>query len=233
MQRRNFSSASVCTLVFAALGAPLARALTLGNLSNAEASQGLKAALEQGAASAVSLLGRPGGFLDNPKVRIPLPGYLDDAAKMLRMVGQGQRLDELTVAMNRAAEQAVPLAKDMLVGAARSMSVTDAKNILAGGDTSVTNFFAEKTRAPLFQRFLPIAEKATENVGAASMYNQIAGKIAGFGPDQAKSVRIEDYVANKSLDGLYLMIGDEEKKLRQDPLGASSDIVRKVFGALK
>ncbi|MEO8248593.1 MAG: DUF4197 domain-containing protein [Burkholderiales bacterium] len=232
MQRREFSSGSIIALALGLLPAA-ARAQPLASLSSGEATQGLKAALEQGAISAVNLLGKPGGFLENPKVRIPLPGYLEDAAGLLRMTGLGGRLDELVTAMNRAAEQAVPMAKDMLVDAAKSMSVTDAKNVLTGGETSVTDYFAKKTRAPLFKEFLPVAARATENVGAASLYNQVAGKAAGFNLVKAEDAKIEGYVANKALDGLFLMIGEEEKKLRANPLGASSDLLRKVFGSLK
>ena len=125
------------------------------------------------------------------------------------------------------------MAKDMLVDAAKSMSVTDAKNVLTGGETSVTDYFAKKTRAPLFKEFLPVAARATENVGAASLYNQVAGKAAGFNLVKAEDAKIEGYVANKALDGLFLMIGEEEKKLRANPLGASTDLLRKVFGSLK
>ena len=236
MQRRKFSSSAAGAL--ALLWLPMAPARAQGSsslaaLSGGEASQGVKAALEQGVASAVNLLGRPGGFLENPKVRIPLPGYLEDAAGLLRMTGLGGRLDELVTAMNHAAEAAVPMAKDMLVDAVRSMSVSDAKSVLAGGETSVTDFFARKTRAPLYQRFLPVAARATENVGAATLYNQIAGKAAGFNLVKSEDAKIESYVANKTLDGLFLMIGEEEKKLRANPLSAGSDLLRKVFGSLK
>ena len=237
MQRRKFSSGAAGALALAWLPIAPVRAQqassSLATLGSGEASQGIKAALEQGVASAVNLLGRPGGFLENPKVRIPLPGYLEDAAGLLRMTGLGGRLDELVTAMNHAAEAAVLLAKDMLLDAVRSMSLTDAKSILAGGATSVTDFFARKPRSTLFERFLPVAARATENVGAASLYNQIAGKAAGFNLVKSEDAKIENYVANKTLDGLYLMIGEEEKKLRANPLSAGSDLLRKVFGAVR
>jgi hypothetical protein len=135
--------------------------------------------------------------------------------------------------MNRAAEAAVPLARDLLVNAVRSMTVTDAKNILTGGATSVTSFFAEKTRAPLSVRFLPVVTSATRNVGLAEKYNKVAGKASGLGLVNKDDATIEQYLTRKSLDGLYLMIGEEEKKVRQDPAGSANAIVRKVFGALK
>jgi len=234
MNRRQFSSAATSALGLATMAAwRQAHALSLGDLTNTEASQGLKAALERGAMAAVGLLGKPGGFLDNPKVRIPLPSFLADAGKFLRAMGRGQQLDELEVAMNRAAEAAVPLARDLLTNAVKSMSVSDAKNILAGGDTSVTDFFAEKTRTPLAGRFLPVVTRATEKVGLAEKYNRVAGKAAGMGLVKKDDAAIEPYVTRKSLDGLYAMIGEEERKIRQDPAGSGSAILRKVFGSMK
>jgi hypothetical protein len=210
-----------------------AHALTLTDLSGADANAGVKAALERGALAAVGLLGRADGFLGNPKVRIPLPGYLDDVAKLMRTFGQGRRVDELETAMNRAAEAAVPMGRDLLVKAVREMTVTDAKNILTGGDTSVTNFFASKTREPLTGRFLPIVSKATEKVSLAQKYNDFAGKAARYGLVREQDANLQQYVTGKTLDGLYLVIGEEEKKIRQDPVGTGSQILKKVFGALK
>ena len=234
MDRRQFSSSAVSALGLATMAAwQQAHALGVGDLSNADASQGVKTALERGAVAAVGLLGRPDGFLANPKVRIPLPGFLSDAAKFLRAMGRGKQVEELEVAMNRAAESAVPLAKALLVNAVKTMTVTDARKILTGGDTSVTTFFAEKTRAPLAGRFLPVVTKATEKVGLAEKYNRVAGKAAGMGLVKKDDATIDHYVTRKSLDGLYFVIGEEEKKLRQDPLGSGSAILKKVFGALK
>jgi hypothetical protein len=237
MQRRNFNQAGVGAfglLIAAAYGHAQALSLSdLSGISNTEASTGLKAALEKGAEAAVSLLGKPDGFMGNPKVRIPLPGYLDDAAKMMRNFGQGKRIDELLTSINRAAEAAVPMGKDLLVGAVKSMSVNDAKNILTGGDNSVTKFFAEKTRAPLGVKFLPVVTEATEKVGLARQYNEFAGKAATFGLVKKEDANIQQYVTGKSLDGLYLIIGEEEKKIRQDPVGTGSAILQKVFGSLK
>lgn len=234
MRRRHFNSSAASLLGIATMAAwRQAEAVSLGDLSNAEASQGLKAALERGALAAVGLLGKTDGFLGNPKVRIPLPGYLADAAKFMRTLGRGKQVDELEVAMNRAAEAAVPLARDLLVNAVKTMSVSDAKGILAGGETSVTQFFASKTREPLTGRFLPVVTKATQKVGLAEKYNHVAGKAAGMGLVKKEDATIEHYVTRKSLDGLYTIIGEEEKKIRQDPVGTGSTILRKVFGAIK
>ncbi|MDO9195515.1 DUF4197 domain-containing protein [Rhodoferax sp.] len=233
MDRRQFNSIPVPLLAAVILLAQQrAHALSIDELSNAEASQGLKMALEKGALAAVSLLGKTDGFLGNDKVRIPLPGYLEDASKLLRAFGQGGRIDELVIAMNRAAEAAVPMAKDLLVGAVRSMNVTDAKKILVGGDTSVTSFFTEKTRSPLSVKFLPVVTKATAKVGLAEKYNQLAGRVADLGLVKKEDANIQQYVTGKSLDGLYFMIGEEEKKIRKDPVGTGSAVLKKVFGAL-
>ncbi|MEI8169919.1 MAG: DUF4197 domain-containing protein [Rhodoferax sp.] len=233
MDRRQFNSITVPALAaILAMAQEQALALSLSDLTNAEASTGLKAALEKGARSAVEILGKTDGFLGNEKVRIPLPSFLEDASKLLRTFGQGARIDELIAAMNRAAEAAVPTAKDFLVGAVKSMNVTDAKKILAGGETSVTTFFAEKTRAPLAVKFLPVVTKATLKVGLADKYNQVAGKAADFGLVKKEDANIQQYVTGKTLDGLYLMIGEEEKKIRQDPVGTGSALLKKVFGAL-
>lgn len=221
----------------AAMGALLlgawqqAQALSLADLSSADAGSGVKLALSKGAEAAVALLGRPDGFLGNPQVRIPLPGYLDDAAKLMKRFGQGKRITELETSINRAAEAAVPMGKDLLVNAVQTMSVTDAKKILTGGDNSVTNFFAEKTRAPLSTRFLPVVKQATDQVGLAQQYNQFAGKAAGFGLLKPQDADLSQYVTGKTLDGLFLMIGAEERKIRQDPVGTGSALLQKVFGA--
>jgi len=234
MHRRRFGSFSATLLAASCLGlGSAANALSLSDLSNAQASQGLKLALERGAVAAVQLLGQPNGFLGNDKVRIPLPKYLESTARLLRSFGQGARLDDLIVAMNRAAETAVPLARDMLVGAVKSMNVQDAKKILTGGDTSVTQFFTEKTREPLNRKFLPVVSEVTARANLADQYNQIAGKAAGMGLLKGDQVSIEQYVTAKTLDGLYFMIGEEEKEIRQDPAGTGSALLQKVFGALR
>ena len=216
-----------------ALACSPVRALTLADLTGADASAGVKTALERGAVAAVGLLGRTDGFLGNPKVRIPLPGYLDDAAKLMRTLGQGRRVDELETAMNRAAEAAVPQGKEVLLQAVRSMTVTDAKQILTGGETSVTDFFATKTREPLSGRFLPIVTQATERVALAQKYNDFAGRASRYGLLKPQDANLQHYVTGKTLDALYLVIGEEERKIRQDPVGTGSQILQKVFGALK
>jgi len=234
MDRRQFNSVCVSGMaMLASLAVQQAHALSLADLSNADATKGLKTALEKGALSAVSLLGTKDGFMGNEKVRIPLPGYLEDAAKWMRTFGQGARVDELVTSMNRGAEAAVPMAKELLVKAVQTMSVSDAKGILAGGETAVTDFFASKTRPDLAVKFLPVVTKATEKVGLADKYNQVAGKASELGLVKKEDANIQQYVTGKALDGLFLMISEEEKKIRQNPVGYGSAILTKVFGALR
>lgn len=226
MQRRLVLACAPALLLL-----PLRPAWAL-NLTESDANAGIRTALERGANAAVALLGRPDGFLGNPLVRIELPGYLRDAAKLLRATGQGARLDELVTAMNRAAEAAVPAAKPLLVKAVRDMSVEDGLKILRGGDDSVTQFFADKTREPLGRQFLPIVTRATERVSLADKYNAVARKASGFGLVRGDEANIQQYVTARALDGLYRIIGEEEKKIRRDPVGTGSAILKKVFGGL-
>ena len=231
MKRRNFTAGVAGVAGLWGFGvAPLVRA---AELTQSDATLGIRAALERGAVVAVELLGRSGGFLDNDKVRIQLPGFLNEAAKLLKYTGQQERVDELVTAMNRAAEAAVPQAKALLVSAVNAMSVTDAKNIITGPDTSVTQFFSTKTREPLGVKFLPIVTRATEKVSLADKYNAVAGKAAGLGLLRKGDANIQQYVTGKALDGLYLMIGEEERKIRRDPVGTGSAILSKVFGSLR
>lgn len=218
-------------LLLRALGAtPAVLMLPMARAADADAAQGVRLALERGAAFAVDQLGRQGGFLDNAKVRIPLPGALDAAAKGLRLIGQGAQVDELVTAMNRAAEAAVPQARSLLVDAARRMTLRDAMGIVQGGSTSVTQYFAGQTRTPLTERFLPIVTKATDKVALARKYDAVAGKAAGLGLVKSRDANLTQYVTGKALDGLYFMIGEEEKKIRADPVGTGSAILRQVFG---
>jgi hypothetical protein len=206
------------------------RIAAAGVLSEADAAGGIRLALERGAVAAVSLLGKTDGFLGNPRVRIPLPSHLEEAAGLLRRFGQGQRVDALVTSMNRAAEKAVPEAKSLLVQTAKSVTVDDALHIVRGGDTSVTDYFTTKTRTPLGERFLPIVQRATERVALADKYNALAERASRFGLIRPEEADLPRYVTGKALDGLYLMIGDEERKIRRDPVGTGSALLRKVFG---
>ena len=224
MERRQFTSG---VFAMAGLWPLLARA---GLLSEGDAALGIRTALERGAVAAVGLLGRNDGFLGNPKVRIPLPGILNDAAKLLEATGQGSKVEELVTAMNRGAEAAVPMARDLLVRTAKAISVQDAVAIVRGSQTAVTEYFAAKTRSPLGEQFLPIVTQTTDKVALAAKFNAVAGRAAKLGLLKGDDANIQRYVTRKTLDGLYLMIGEEERKIRADPVGTGSAILRKVFG---
>lgn len=221
-------------LAAAGFGLPWAvRPAQAAGLSEGEATLGLRAALERGVNTAVGLLGRKGGFLDNPAVRIPLPGFLQQAATVAKFTGQQGRFDDLVTAMNRAAEAAVPRAKTLLVGAVKSMSVDDARRVLTGGDGSVTRFFEDKTRTSLSAQFLPIVQQATDKVSLAQKYNAVASQGVGLGLVSKQDANVQEYVTAKTLDGLYKEIGTEEAKIRRNPVGTGSALLGKVFGALK
>ena len=210
-----------------------AAAAQLPGISNADAANGLKQALSDGSAAAVAQLGVENGFFANPKVKIPLPPALQRVESALRFAGMRQQADDLVLAMNRAAEAAVPEAKALLVESVRRMSIQDAKGILTGGDTAATEYFRRTTQKQLAQRFLPIVKKATDRVGLAEQYNSLAGQGVQLGLIRQDQSTIEGYVTQKALDGLYLMIAEQEKAFRQNPMGAASDIVKRVFGAMR
>jgi hypothetical protein len=218
-------------LVVLAIGGPAAAGIE--DITNAEALRGLRQALTDGSLAAVAKLGVHDGFFANPKVKIPLPPSLQRVERGLRTFGMKREADELVLAMNRAAEAAVPEAKQLLTDAVKKMSVQDAKAILTGGGTAATDYFKRTTRPQLTQRFLPIVKSATDRVGLARQYNSLAGQAAALGLVKEEDANIERYVTQKALDGLYYVIGEQEKAFRQDPLGASSAIVRKVFGAMR
>lgn len=211
----------------------LPAAAGIADISNADAASGLRQALTDGTAAAIQLLGKENGYFANPKVKIPLPPALKQIESGLRMMGMKKKADELVLSMNRAAEAAAPEAKQLLVDAVKKMSVQDAKGILTGGDTAATEYFKRTTSAQLTQRFLPIVKKATDRAGLAQQYNNLAGQGALLGLIKKEDASIENYVTQKALDGLYLMIAEQEKSFRQNPVGAASSIVKKVFGALK
>lgn len=219
-------------VLFVSLATTLVQAGALDAVSTGDASAGVKEALSKGADYAVSSLGRNGGFLGNDRVKIPLPGYLQKAESALRMFGLGKQADQLVETMNHAAENAVAVAKPVLVDSIKKMSIQDAKGILTGGDDSVTQYFKRTSSEQLTARFMPIVKKETGKLQLAEQYNQFAGKAAGAGLIDKKDADIDSYVTQKAMDGLFLMIAEEEKKLRANPLGAGSDLLKKVFGAL-
>jgi hypothetical protein len=222
--------AAFAALVMAWAGLAAAQ---LENITNREAVSALKTALEKGSRVAVERLGREDGFFGDARVKIPLPESLRRADRTLRRFGMGSYADELVLTMNRAAEAAVPEAKQLFVDAVKKMTVQDAKGILTGGETAGTEYFKRTTSDQLRKRFLPIVQRSTEKVGLAQAYNQYAQQAAAFGLVKAEHANLDAYVTQKALDGLYFMVAEEEKKIRKDPVGTASSILKKVFGALR
>ena len=204
----------------------------VNSLSADETSGGLKEALTQGVGKAVATLGATDGFLGNKEVKIPLPKSLKKIEKGMKLLGMGKQSDELVLKMNRAAEAAVPEAKALLVGSIKQMTLADAKSILTGPQDAATQYFKKTTSAQMSEKFLPIVTKATENVQLASSYNKYAEMGSKFGVIKKEDANIEQYVTNKTLDGVYLMIAKEEAAIRKDPLGQASSLLKKVFGSL-
>lgn len=207
-------------------------AIDLSSITNKDATTALRTALTQGAGKAVDTLAQQDGFFGNPDVKIPLPESLQKTEKTLRKFGLGFLADDAILTMNRAAEAAMPEAKTLLVNAVKSMTLADAKGILSGGPDSATQYFRTKTETALTAKFKPIIMQATAKTGAVNSYNQLAGKAAQFGLLDAKSANVDDYVTAEALDGLYKMIAKEELAIRADPIGQSSKILQKVFGAM-
>lgn len=207
-------------------------ALSLSDLSQSDATGGLKDALTQGAQIAVKQLSQPGGFSNDPAVRIELPGKLGKAAKTMKQFGMGAQVDQLEASMNKAAEAAMPQAQALLVDAVKKMTVTDAKGILQGGEHSATDYLNRSSREQLRAKFLPIIKQATDQVGVAKQYNAFASQAAAFGVVDAKNSNIENYVTEEALDGLFKLIADQEKTIRQNPTAAATGLAKKVFGVL-
>lgn len=232
IHRRKFNTFGISAgiLVF---GHAHAHAIEFADLTSLDASKGLKLALEKGADSAINLLGIENGFMGNDRVRIGLPEPLNKGVKLLKTLGMGKQVDELVLQMNRAAETAVPMAQQWMTRSIQSMSIQDAKTILKGGDTSVTQFFVDKTREPLTLEFMPHVQKVLGHLGVVDRFNALAGKLSGMGMLSKDKAHLEGHVTGKTLDGLYYMIGEEEKKIRLNPSKAGSELLSKVFGSLR
>jgi len=218
--------------LFFGLTVGFAQAGALDAISSGDASAGVKEALAKGADYAVASLGKNGGFLGNDKVKIKLPGYLEKADSALRMFGMGKQADQLVETMNHAAENAVAEAKPILTESIKKMSIKDAKDILTGGDDSVTQYFKRTSADQLTAKFMPIVKTETKKLKLADQYNKFAGKAASAGLVDKKNADVDSYVTQKAMDGLFLMIAEEEKKLRANPMEAGSDLLKNVFGAL-
>ena len=222
MQHRQFTTGG-CFSLAAGPGGVWAAAF-----GEADVAQPVRVALERDVNAAVDQLARADGFLGNPQAH-PAARGVEQRGQTAEGPGQQKQVDELVTAMNRAAEAAVPRARKLLVSMARSISVDDAIEIVRGGDSSVTDYFAGKTRAQLAGQVLPIVTQATEKLDLASRYNAVADKAGQFGLLKSDEVNVQHHVNAKSLDALFLMIGEEARKIRRDPVGSSA-ILKKVVG---
>jgi hypothetical protein len=206
---------------------------SLQGFSNKDQVGSLKQALTQGAEMAVTSLAKENGFLGNEKVRIPLPDSLNKTDKLLRQFGLGRYADELITAMNRAAEAAVPEARNLLVSAVKNMSVADARSILTGGNDAATQYFRTNTEVALSNKFSPIVNQSMQKVKLAEKYDLFASKGAKFGLVDQRDTRLGDYVTRKTLEGLFQMMAEQEKAIRENPLQATGSLARKIFSAIK
>jgi hypothetical protein len=213
--------------------APASKSTGLAQFTAQEQTDSLKQALTQGAETAVRNLAKENGYLGNDKVRIPLPENLQKADHTLRKLGLGKYSDELITSMNRAAEAAVPEAKVLLVNAVKKMTVHDAKDILLGNDDAATQYFRRNTETALGGKFKPIVVQAMQKVSLAQSYDRFAGKGAKLGLIDESDANLEDYITRKALDGLFLMMAEQEKEIRAHPLQAVGNLAKKVFSALR
>ncbi|MBI3879358.1 MAG: DUF4197 domain-containing protein [Verrucomicrobia bacterium] len=212
-------------------------------LTGDEMTKGLKEALAKGAKSAITNLGKPDGFLKNLDVKIPLPETLKKVESAARLAGQGQLVDDFTVSMNRAAEQAVPAGLSILADSITKMSITDAQAILKGAPDAATQYFKRNSEAALAEKFRPIIAKATDAVGVTQKYKELTGKFGEaqaltslFGSKKSKAssggaLDVDGYVTGRAMDGLFKMIAAEEKSIRANPAARTTEILQKVFAA--
>lgn len=229
MERRQFNHATAAALVGAVYGLLPHPAMAI---SQSQATAALKQSLKSGAALAVKQLGTLDGFWGSEKVRIPLPSFLEQAKPLLKAFGQGERLDNLHLAVNRAAESAVASALPLLQNAAASMTVQDAVGLLKGGDTAVTDYFARVTRAPLQAQFLPTVQQATDQYKASAHYTSLLAKAQRYGVGKDQPATVAEHVTIKALESLYATVGEAEQRLRANPAQAASSVLRTVFGSL-
>jgi len=223
----NFSTAQLDEILKKA-GESISHTNAAG-LSDDKIVAGLKQALQVSTSKAVSLTGRPDGFLKNEAIKILLPPKLQTVGRGMRMLGMGAKVDELEVGMNRAAEQAAPQAKQIFLAALKKMSFDDARHILTGGDTAATEYFERTSTADLTAAFSPIVHRSMENVGVVRQYDQVIASAPG-GAAFAGQFDLTKYVVGKTLDGLFHMLGEEEKQIRKNPAARTTALLKEVFG---
>jgi len=232
MRTSFWPSRQLALLACAALAASLAAAAGIDALSSRDAAGGLRAALSKGIDVAVAQLGTNNGFLNDPKVAIPLPSALEKAERALSLIGMGGQADELKATMNHAAEKAVAQAKPVFKQALLHMTLSDAKGILTGADDAGTQYFRRATSAQLAEKFKPIVATETAKLGLTAKYNEYAAKAAQLGLLSSQDANLNDYVTAKALDGLFSRITDEEREIRKNPLVQASSLIKKVFSTL-
>lgn len=227
------ASLSACeTIPIEGLGSVLGDvASSSSGLSNFEIDAGLRQALEIGATNVSSQLGATDGFFGNSQIRIPLPGRLGEIQSQLQKIGLSAPLDDLQLRMNRAAEASMPAARDLVVSAVKSMTVEDAVSILRGGDTAATTFLRGRTEAGLRQAFAPILDDALQSSGAFQSLNGIAAGNGLGGAVNNLQTDMRDHAVNLGLDGMFFYVAQEEKKIRENPVARTTDLLKKVFGA--
>ena len=211
----------------------LLQGLGIGGLSDAKIGSGLKEALRVGTETAVSLTGKTDGYFANQAIKILMPSQLETADKGLRMVGYGPQLDEFVLSMNRAAEAAAPGAKKIFGDAIGAMSIEDARKIWSGGDNAATQYFKSKTSDQLTAAFKPVVDKALNQVGVTRQYKELLGRAQSIPFMKTESLDIDRYVLGKSLDGLFLVLGEQEKQIRTNPAARTTDLLKEVFSASK
>jgi hypothetical protein len=199
-------------------------------LSNEKIIAGLKEALQVGAAKAIALTGKHDGFLKNEDIRILLPPKVQALGKGMRLLGQGEKVDDLEIGMNRAAEQATPQAKPIFLAALKKMTFDDARRILGGNETAATDYFRRTSSSDLAAAFTPIVHRSLEHVGVVRQYDSVIKEAPG-GSVLAGEFDLDKYVVDKTLDGLFLVLGVEESKIRKNPTAQTTELLREVFGA--
>lgn len=202
-----------------------------GSLTDGDIAAGLKEALQVGTGNAVASVGQAGGYLDNPLIRIPLPGPLEKSEKLLRLAGYGSQVDAFSQSINRAAEAAAPQAKELFWQAIREMSIEDARQILGGGDTAATTYFKDKTSGKLQEIFTPIIHDSLAEVGATRYFQDLDAKAKTLPFAGSLGLDLDGYVTDGALNGLFAVVAQEEAKIRQNPAARTTDLLKKVFGA--
>jgi hypothetical protein len=200
-----------------------------GSLDASTVAAGLREALEQGTGRAVQTLGRENGFWSHPSLRIPVPEKLARAEKTLRKLGQDKIADDFVRSLNRAAEQATPAARDIFVGAIRKMTVRDAFEILNGPPNAATQYFRRHAETPLAQAFRPIVVRSTQAVGVTAQYKKFVKRVEPLGIVDTRDLDLDDYVTREAMDALFQLVADEEKRIRENPLARTTELLRKVF----